>query len=167
MKKIICFFLLFICIFFNNVNAAPNIVSTGDLGNNVITGAGLYEVFLDPPHIPSNSAPSNIEVKYGLWNSPDVDVSVFFNDTFLGNFIADNGYISPGPEFITFDTTGLLFDGLNKISFNGFGVEGDYVIGQVDLIYNPIPEPETYAMLLAGLGLLGYRLRLREKETIA
>ena len=28
--------------------------------------------------------------------------------------------------------------------------------GQVAAIGNPIPEPETYAMLLAGLGLLGF-----------
>lgn len=26
----------------------------------------------------------------------------------------------------------------------------------------PIPEPETYAMLLAGLGLLGWRIRARK-----
>ena len=29
----------------------------------------------------------------------------------------------------------------------------------VDLVATPVPEPETYAMLLAGLGLLGWRLR--------
>jgi len=26
---------------------------------------------------------------------------------------------------------------------------------------NPVPEPETYAMMLAGLGLLGFAMRRR------
>ena len=34
----------------------------------------------------------------------------------------------------------------------------DFVVG-VNL--SPIPEPETYAMLLAGLGLLGFAARRR------
>jgi hypothetical protein len=33
---------------------------------------------------------------------------------------------------------------------------------------SPIPEPETYAMMLAGLGLLGFMARRRkQKETAA
>ncbi len=34
-------------------------------------------------------------------------------------------------------------------------------VNDVALAYQiaPVPEPETYAMLLAGLGLLGWRLR--------
>jgi PEP-CTERM motif len=31
---------------------------------------------------------------------------------------------------------------------------------------NPIPEPETYAMLLAGLGMLGYAGRRRKQKTV-
>ncbi len=34
--------------------------------------------------------------------------------------------------------------------------------GQVAVIGSPIPEPETYAMLLAGLGLLGFIARRRK-----
>ena len=35
-------------------------------------------------------------------------------------------------------------------------------MGQVAAIGIPIPEPETYAMLLAGLGLLGFIARRRK-----
>ena len=36
--------------------------------------------------------------------------------------------------------------------------ETDYYFYIVGLGVSPVPEPETYAMLLAGLGLLGWRL---------
>ena len=32
-------------------------------------------------------------------------------------------------------------------------------------VYAPIPEPETYALLLAGLGLLGVVARRRKSQT--
>jgi probable HAF family extracellular repeat protein len=35
-------------------------------------------------------------------------------------------------------------------------------LGQVAVISSPIPEPETYAMLLAGLGLVGFIARRRK-----
>jgi probable HAF family extracellular repeat protein len=38
------------------------------------------------------------------------------------------------------------------------GINND---GQVAVNLSPIPEPETYAMLLAGLGLLGFIARRR------
>lgn len=137
-------------------NAVPITASTGDLGNNVINEAGLFGVSLIA-NTPSNSLASSIDVKYGLWNSPNVLVSVFLNTSLIGSFLADQGYISPGPEFITFDVTGLLLNGLNTISFDGFGANsGDYVVGQVDLNYDnsgvSVPEPGSLVLLALGLG---------------
>lgn len=108
---------------------------------------------------------ATLVVKYGLWNSPDVPVDVTLNGTPVGSFTADNGYISPGPEYATIDVTGLLQNGLNALVFTGSG-NGDYVIGQVDLTYNSlaaVPEPSTLAIASASAvaGLLIARRRKR------
>ncbi len=148
-------------------NATPISVSTGDLGNNVIGQAGSFAVSLSAS-APSNVQPASIDVKYGLWNSPDVQVSVFFNSTLVGSFLADQGYIAPGPEFASFDVTGLLLEGANAILFDGFGANGGaYVVGQVTLNYdgartNGIPEAGTLALLAAGLAGLGIAKRRRK-----
>ena len=131
--------------------------TTGDLGNNVIIDGGDFNVF--PLLIlPDNGQPAELEVKYGLWNSPEVPVDVYLNEIFIGSFVADQGYITPGPEFITFDVTGLLLDGENTVLFTGSGF-GDYVIGQVWVRYYDIPAPAT--MGLFALALCGYKRRRR------
>lgn len=41
--------------------------------------------------------------------------------------------------------------------------QGQYVVNSQDQLYiTPVPEPETYAMLLAGLGLMGFVARRRK-----
>ena len=39
--------------------------------------------------------------------------------------------------------------------------------GEIRGFLTPVPEPETYAMLLAGLGLLGFMARRRMDQTVA
>lgn len=45
---------------------------------------------------------------------------------------------------------------------NGSGGDGYKGVGSVDLA--PVPEPSTWAMLLAGLGMLGFMARRRAKQ---
>lgn len=46
---------------------------------------------------------------------------------------------------------------------NGQG-DGYYSVSEFQAIGSPVPEPETYAMLLAGLGLLGFTARHRKQD---
>jgi len=44
---------------------------------------------------------------------------------------------------------------------------GNYTLNSQDQLYiTPVPEPETYAMLLAGLGLMGFVARRRRKGAL-
>jgi hypothetical protein len=150
------------------VFATPVTVSTGDLGNNVINDAGLFNVSLTA-ETPSATIASEIAVNYGLWNSPPVEVFVSLNSIVLGSFIADNAY-STDPLTAHFNVTGYLVNGLNLFAFNGLSVStGDYVIGQVDLSYDnsgnlPAPVPEPASAILLAAGLLGVAACKKQKS---
>lgn len=57
-------------------------------------------------------------------------------------------------------TTLVNFDGNGLLTFSATGISDSYG-GSLDMISftSPVPEPETYAMLLVGLGLLGFSAR--------
>lgn len=64
----------------------------------------------------------------------------------------DDSYMSL--ETITFDST---FSGLNKIVFSSVYAQVD----NINLSVASVPEADTWAMLLAGLGLVGFAARRR------
>lgn len=64
--------------------------------------------------------------------------------------------LSPG-AFTTFGSEYFAgFTGLTSLQFSGTGTNNARYVGidNLSLTIAPVPEPETYAMLLAGLGLL-------------
>lgn len=82
-----------------------------------------------------------------------------FNGSTLSGFTLDS---SSGPRGLDF-TGGLANQGVATASFSlspfdpGAGNTATFQLTQVATI----PEPETYAMLLAGLGLMGFMARRR------
>ncbi len=77
-----------------------------------------------------------------------------------------------GDEFVILDSTGdLSGEFFGGVTLSGFGtgafkVVYDYSLDQVSLQVleevTPVPEPETWAMLLAGLGLVGFAAQRRK-----
>ncbi|MBK8121270.1 MAG: FxDxF family PEP-CTERM protein [Sulfuritalea sp.] len=114
-----------------------------------LTGAGTEWV-----NVSSFSA-SFHGVTYSVLDADLAPEVGFENGTFLGlsasfssgdpkfSFIA--GSIDSSDAFVAYDT--------------GLGNSG---AGSV--VYAPVPEPETYAMMLAGLGLLGLAARRRKQS---
>lgn len=58
-------------------------------------------------------------------------------------------------------TEALDINDRGQIVATGIRLVGDQWVGSRSLLLTPVPEPETYALMLAGLGLLGWRLRRR------
>jgi hypothetical protein len=76
-----------------------------------------------------------------------------------------NSFITTGDDFSHFSLTG--YDNVVSFTLTGNVTDRFIAIDNVN-ISDPVPEPESYAMLLAGLGFLGVMARHRkQKETAA
>ena len=55
---------------------------------------------------------------------------------------------------------------LNDINDNGWIVGHVYVLGNLEhaFLLTPVPEPETYALFMAGRGLMGFIARRRKSD---
>ena len=87
-----------------------------------------------------------------------------FNNSTLSGFTLDSAP-SSGPRNLNF-TGELAHDGVATATFSlspfdpGAGNTATFTLTQVPTI----PEPETYAMLLAGLGLMGFMARRTSRK---
>ena len=77
--------------------------------------------------------------------------------------------VNPGEWLnIAFTSQADLIAGLNSGGLHvGIHTQGYAGGGSESLVVTPIPEPETYAMLLVGLTLLGFKVRRRIRRPSA
>ena len=71
---------------------------------------------------------------------------------------ADYWTFGPGP--VTAAVHSLV---VNGVSGNGGSFTGSLGVSATPIAPPPVPEPETYALLLAGLGLLGFMVKRRQQ----
>lgn len=131
---------------------------TGTSGNFVASGSSfLASVGLDT----FLTLPLNISV----WDNLAPNTKLI--DNLLGITLTFNEQIvNCGDDFceITVNALNLGFDNVILGVGNLLGLNGNLIIGQSYASLGtlaPIPEADSWAMLLAGLGLVGWRLRRR------
>ena len=124
----------------------------GTLGNHGPLGATISG-FVSAGSLPFTFADLTMGTSVGNGGNPG---SSFTSYAVLGSFA--------GGVFTPF-TLGGLYDLV--IAFNdGARVDGDYDDMVVGLSVTPVPEPETYALMLAGLGAIGFVATRRRRNRL-
>lgn len=102
-------------------------------------------------------------------------LSFKFNDTADGSEVANGGNLLTFASYVvlgTFDQAGSFtaYHGTNGefdyvLGFNdGYKIDADYDDLVVGIKVSVVPEPETYALMLAGLGIMGFVARRRRAD---
>ena len=97
-------------------------------------------------------------IKSVLVTAPGFSQIYTFNSA--GRTALNMGWVTETFQFVATGTTSSLsFDSQTN---SAFGAAIDNVRVSVDGTTAPIPEPETYALMLAGLGVMGFAARRRQ-----
>ena len=136
----------------NGINAAGQVVGWSD------TAAGIQHAFITGP----NGVDMTDLGSLGGSNSEASGINA------AGQAVGDS-YTATGVQHAFITSLNWLGGGmtdLNAVAASGEGVLTSATAinnhGQIAAIGSIIPEPETYAMLLAGLGLIGVMARRRK-----
>lgn len=171
---------------FSNYDGVPLMItgdqSSGSWGSLFTTGGGYFSA----TYLGNESGYTN-DFSFGLGNDAlledhDTGTTIsqwvdggtvnfsFSDDDGLGNVFSNGdqqsnpfGFVIMNGQTNRYGTFDYLL-GFND-SFTGDADYDDFVVG-VNFVA-AVPEPETYAMLLAGLGLLGMSMRSRKSSMFA
>lgn len=118
------------------------------------TGAGNFDIYFNYNQV--------------LWETGEADEGV----DGLGGISASVGFANGSGAAGTYNqlagslVNGALLDGgVNALTANSNnGVTGQYLFQVRNGVITAVPEPETYAMLLTGLGLVGAMSRRRQRK---
>lgn len=107
----------------------------------------------------------------GTWSLQDVTVNftgatnaaISFDG---GVFVPMSSFAVPGAFVFTQGYLGVVGNGVDyhTLTFSGFNAGTASVTVSALQTAAPVPEPETYAMMLAGLGALGFMARRRQTK---
>lgn len=113
---------------------------------------------------------TNVSVSFWYVTSPSYTAVFDFAGTSVALPSTGYNFTNPGANN---PSTGQAFfshtfqnvaAGLHSLTFStGIGSSKALFVDDLDITVSPVPEPQSYAMLLAGLGVVGGALRRRRK----
>lgn len=135
---------------------------------------GRLAVDTDPAVTKQNVLISNIEISWGTATVDSVKATNAGGPTGVWDFSFDfnnQGRLIEAMEWVKWTAT---FVTVSPVVFNDFALHVQRIPTTVEpdgsawyTPTTPIPEPETYAMMLAGLGLMGWVARRRQRKEAA
>ena len=125
-------------------------------GSESGSGTNYYTTSFSADPTPKNNDMSGATITWGGSMKISCDINCFL-------VVKDGNHSQtppPWPQYV-FDISG--WNGTDTINLSGFwpgpGAISNVAIWNGSGTITPVPEPETYAMLLAGLGLVGFAAR--------
>jgi hypothetical protein len=144
----------------------------GYMGSNGTTGANSVWVFRFASTLTTDATSSfsmvnvgdgaNVGLYWSAGSSATLDGNTWAGNVLTGTTITSNGFLDMGCGRLLAGTAVTLDGVVNTVSTgcNGYATTGFDRVAEV-------PEPETYAILLAGLGLMGFVARRRQRNLAA
>lgn len=132
--------------FSNTVNGSFTDIWTFNLGTTSIVAASI----------------TNVAISFGNFSFGEIaNFSALLNGTplLLGGSSQTTNGVTVATQVLAGSTT--LPAGFYQLKVSGTTVGGQASYGG-NIVATPVPEPETYAMLLAGLGVVGFLARRRQ-----
>ncbi len=101
----------------------------------------------------------------GRWRVADLAFGIYVNGHLVAGTNTGSYAFGGDQAFSVAAGSGVFLPGMNVVELRGQSVndvwDAFYLTGAVSGTLAPVPEPETYALMLAGLGLLGTVARRR------
>jgi len=127
---------------------------TGNIGGTQTAGESILSSYwVNTSNNGLNMGVTGAYTAASLGAGTNVQTSVFSSSAPSFSGSVSSSFATPG-EFAMYQKVLVKYDGDGVVSFDSHQVAA-------------IPEPETYAMLLAGLGLMGFVARRRQRKLAA
>jgi hypothetical protein len=163
----------------SNINGtlAGQMVGTLQADNNTVVVTSILG-FATLNGIAGPSLPYLNSTDFLNFATPNLSPKVTLDGSFM-DFIASHGPNGSNDAFTfnagnlsaaTYGTNGAPFYATGGFYSGGFGGGGfgeNFIASNWHLSsVNPIPEPEEWAMMLAGFGMVGYQIRRKQKDAV-